>query len=105
DDIFTRGKPHPMIEPSIRNERILKEAKLIETKVILLDFELGYGSHEDPVGITLDAIKKSREIAKKDNRHITFVAYVCGTKQDEQGFDRQIKALLDHGVYVAKSNA
>ena len=49
DDIFTQGKPHPMIEPMIRLDRILLEANNPETSVILLDFELGIGSHDDPV--------------------------------------------------------
>ena len=63
DDYFTNGKPHPMIEPTIRLDRIVKEAEDEETAVILLDFELGYGSHDDPVGVTVDSIIKAKEIA------------------------------------------
>lgn len=41
DDVFTNGRPHPMIEPTIRLERILQEAKDPKVGVLLLDFELG----------------------------------------------------------------
>ncbi len=105
DDIFTQGKPHPMIEPMIRLDRILLEANNPETSVILLDFELGIGSHDDPVGVTMDSILEAQKIAKKDGRHLSFVAYVCGTDKDHQGLEKSEKQLRDHGVIVAKTNA
>ena len=105
DDIFTQGKPHPMIEPTIRIDRILLEAKNPETAVILLDFELGLGSHEDPVGITLPGIVEAKSIAQKDNRQIAFVGYVCGTEQDTQGLKKSEDLLRQAGVIVAKTNA
>lgn len=104
DDIFTVGKPHPMIEPSLRNNRILQEAADPETAVLLLDFELGFGSHNDPIGITLDTIKKAQEHAKKADRYLPIVAYICGTDQDKQGFAQHVKRLTDEGVFVANSN-
>lgn len=104
DDFFTNGKPHPMIEPSIRLDKIIEEAKDKETKVILMDFEIGYGAHKDPVGTTLDYISKAREIGKADNRDIAFVAYVLGTDKDIQGLKKQEDMLKDAGVIIAKSN-
>lgn len=105
DDIFTQGKPHPMIEPTIRLERILLEARNPETSVILLDFELGLGSHDDPVGVTMDTILEAKKISEKEGRHITFVAYVCGTDKDSQGLEKSEKQLRDQGVLVSKTNA
>ena len=105
DDIFTLGKPHPMIEPTIRLERILHEAKQPETAVLLLDFELGLGSHGDPIGVTLEALKEAKEIAKKDQRHLSIVAYVCGTDKDSQNLASSEQRLKDLGVLVAKTNA
>lgn len=105
DDMFTQGKPHPMIEPMIRLDRILLEAKNPETSVILLDFELGLGSHEDPVGVTIETIDEAIKIAQKDNRSLTFVAYVCGTKQDHQGLEKSEALLKEHGVIIANTNA
>ncbi|MCR3905439.1 MAG: acyl-CoA synthetase FdrA [Tenericutes bacterium] len=105
DDIFTQGKPHPMIEPMIRLDRILEEAKLKETAVILLDFELGLGSHEDPVGVTIEALDEAKQIAKEQDRYLSIVAYVCGTNKDHQGLERSEQLLKEHGVIVAKTNA
>ena len=48
DDVFTRGRPHPMIDLRLRNERMLEEAADPQVAVILLDVVLGYGSHPDP---------------------------------------------------------
>ncbi|HYI88067.1 MAG TPA: acyl-CoA synthetase FdrA, partial [Burkholderiales bacterium] len=45
DDVFTRGRPHPMIDHRLRNERLLEEAADPTVAVILLDVVLGYGSH------------------------------------------------------------
>ncbi|SEN49537.1 CoA binding domain-containing protein [Amphibacillus marinus] len=104
DDAFTKGKPHPMIEPSLRNDRILQEAKDPETAVLLLDFELGYGAHEDPVGESIDTIKEAIELAKQEKRHLIVIAYICATLADKQDYQAQEKALLEAGVYVANSN-
>ena len=104
DDVFTNGRPHPMIEPTIRLDRILIEAKDPSTSVILLDFELGYGSHEDPVGITLSTIKQAQQIAANEGRHISFVAYVLGTDQDWQSKSYSVSRLQELGVFVARTN-
>ena len=48
DDVFTRGRPHPMIDQTLRIERIQKEAADPEVAVILFDVVLGYGAHADP---------------------------------------------------------
>ncbi|CEG25594.1 acyl-CoA synthetase FdrA [Bacillus sp. B-jedd] len=104
DDAFTVGKPHPMIEPSLRNKRILQEASDPETAVLLLDFELGYGSHESPVGETLETIKKAQKFAGENGRTLPVVAYILGTPLDKQDYFEQEKALVEAGVLVAKSN-
>ena len=93
-----------MIEPTIRLDRIVKEAEDEETAVILLDFELGYGSHDDPVGVTVDSIIKAKEIAKNNNRELIFVAYVCGTNKDKQNYEHSVQTLKDLGVIVTKTN-
>jgi len=104
DDLFTRGRPHPMIDPTIRLERIIDCAKDSETGVILMDFELGYGAHEDPVGATIDTIKSAMKIAENENRKLSFVAYVQGTDKDYQGLKKSEKMLEEAGCYVCHSN-
>ncbi len=103
-DEYTVGKPHPMIDPSNRIERFLTEAADPETGVILLDFELGYGSNPDPVGVMLPAIKQAKADAEKAGRHLEILAYVQGTDQDPQGFADQVKMLTDAGVTWASSS-
>ncbi|GEK88491.1 Succinyl-CoA synthetase, alpha subunit [Alkalibacterium putridalgicola] len=105
DDEFTKGKPHPMIEPNLRNERILEEAKNPNTAVLLLDFELGYGSHEDPVGESIETLKEAKKEAEKAGRYLPIVAYICGTSSDKQGLAEQERKLTDNGILVAESNA
>ncbi|GAF79939.1 unnamed protein product, partial [marine sediment metagenome] len=104
-DEFTRGKPHPMIDPYVRQERILSEAKDKETAIILMDFVLGFGSNPDPAGEMIPYIQKAGKIAAKDGRHICIISSVCGTEEDPQNIIGQEKKLKEEGVIVMPSNA
>ena len=105
DDEFTRGRPHPMIDHRLRNERIVREAGDAEVAVILLDVVLGYGAHPDPAAEMLPALREARTAARRGGREIALVAFVCGTERDPQGFARQVAALREAGVILAASNA
>lgn len=105
DDVFTQGKPHPMIDPSIRNSRILEEAKDKEVAVIILDFELGYGSNNDPVGLSIETIKKAKEIANSEGREIIFIGYILSTETEKQDVARQKSLLQSMDIMIANSNA
>ncbi len=48
DDRLTRGRPHPMIDSSLRVARLLAEAGDPTCGVLLLDVVLGHGAHPDP---------------------------------------------------------
>ncbi|WP_201529775.1 acyl-CoA synthetase FdrA [Psychrobacter frigidicola] len=102
-DEFTSGRPHPMIDPTDRNARLIKEAQDPETAILLLDFVLGYGSNEDPVGAAAESIKQAYADAKKDSRSLQIVAYVLGTNRDPQGKKNQIDQLKSLGVHVIDS--
>ncbi|MGG2027672.1 acyl-CoA synthetase FdrA [Gottfriedia sp. S16(2024)] len=104
DDDFTQGKPHPMIDPSTRIARFLQEAKDPSVGVIVMDFVLGYGSHEDPVGVMLPAIIEAKDLAEKEGRHLEIIGYVLGTDLDPQNFDEQVNKLLVAGVTHASSS-
>jgi FdrA protein len=104
-DEFTQGRLHPMIDPALRNRRIVQEARDPSTAVILLDFVLGYGSHPDPAGAALDAIHEAQHLAADAGRHIVFVASVCGTEADPQRLSVQEAGLRDAGVLVLPDNA
>ncbi|HWR66478.1 MAG TPA: acyl-CoA synthetase FdrA [Bellilinea sp.] len=105
DDIYTRGRPHPMIDGSQRARRILAEADDPEVAVILLDFILGYNSSMDPVGDLLPAITAAQQKAESNGRTIAFVASITGTDLDPQGYDGQLQALESAGVITFQSNA
>jgi succinyl-CoA synthetase alpha subunit len=105
DDVFTRGRPHPMIDHRLRNERMVREARDPEVAVILVDVVLGYGSHPDPAAEMAPAIAAARAAAAKRGRRIAFVGAVCGTDADPQGLARQEAALAKAGVILGSSNA
>jgi hypothetical protein len=91
-----------MIDPSLRNKRIVQDALLPDTAAILLDFVLGHGAHPDPVGVALIAVNEAKAALK--NRKILWLASVVGTKEDPQGYREQINKLLEAGFIVSESN-
>ena len=105
DDEFTRGRPHPMIDFRLRNERIVAEARDAEVAVILLDVVLGYGANGDPAGELAPALARARAIARRAGRNLAVVGFVCGTEGDPQGLARQEQALRNAGMLLAESNA
>jgi FdrA protein len=105
DDEYTVGRPHPMIDPRLRNEQIVAAAGDPDVAVILLDVVLGYGSNPDPAGALVPAIREAREVAARAGRQLAVVASVCGTVTDPQGLERQEAILADAGVILASSNA
>src|SRR6185295_17558735 len=98
DDEFTRGRPHPMIEPAVRDRPLAEALADPETGVILLDVVLGLGSHPDPAG-HLAGMLGGRE------RGPLSVASVAGTDFDPQPRKTQVRKLTDAGVIVAECNA
>ena len=105
DDVYTQGKPHPMIDPEIRIKKINEYARDANTGVILLDCVLGYGSHPDMAGALSGAIGEAIKSAKDQGRQLYFVATVCGTESDPQSYQSAINTLKKCGVLVEESNA
>jgi FdrA protein len=95
-DEHTRGRPHPMIEPELRNGPIARALADPRVAVLLFDVVLGYGSHENPAGVLAAALKGSGKIA---------VASITGTDGDPQGRSPQEAILKAAGIIVAPSNA
>jgi succinyl-CoA synthetase alpha subunit len=102
---FTIGKPHPMIDFSTRNKRIIQEAKDKETAVILLDLVLGYGANLNPLPGIIPVISKAKQVAGEENREIPIVCSVTGTDEDPQNRGHVVEALKNAGVIVCGSNA
>ncbi|WP_284140868.1 MULTISPECIES: acyl-CoA synthetase FdrA [unclassified Virgibacillus] len=104
DDVYTQGKPHPMIDPDTRVKFMEKAAADETTAVILFDVVLGYGSHEDMAGALLPSIQKIKANLEEQGRNIYFVATVCGTEQDPQSYKEQREKLAQAGVILRDSN-
>ncbi len=105
DDEFTVGRPHPMIDPSLRSQRIIDEADDEETAVLLTDCVIGYGAHEDPASDLALAIVTAKENAQKAGRYLSVVVSVCGTDGDPQNLTNSRKTLAQAGAVVMNSNA
>lgn len=104
DDFFTLGRVHPMIDPRPRNERLIKEVKDKEVKVILLDVVLGFGAHIDPVDELSKIISDAKEKFEKDDSYLSFVVSLCGTGEDPQNFEKVKKKLQKSGAVVTESS-
>ncbi len=105
DDAFTQGRPHPMIDPSLRDARIREEVDDPTTAVVLFDVVLGYGSADDPTAGLLGAVGSTRAKAKAAGRTVAFICYVCGTDMDPQDRNKIVAGLKAAGALVAPSNA
>ena len=105
EEEFTVGRPHPMIDATLRRERMIQEASKAEVGVILFDVVLGHVASPDPAGDLIPAITESKKIAKKKGRNVVFVTHVCGTSLDPQVLEEQEEKLRNEGVLVFPTNA
>lgn len=104
EDEFTVGRPHPMLDNTLRIERLAREADDPTVAIILIDVVLGYGSHSDPASELAPAISKALSTAKNKGRELEVVAIVVGTDEDPQDLDGQIKQLEAAGARVERSS-
>jgi FdrA protein len=105
EEEFTVGRPHPIIDATLRKQRLIKEASDPNTAVILFDVVLGYVASPDPAGDLIPAIKEAERISKSKKRSLAFVAHVCGTEKDTQDLKSQEEKLMETGVLVLPTNA
>ncbi|HEY7044893.1 MAG TPA: FdrA family protein [Nocardioidaceae bacterium] len=96
DDQLTAGRPHPMIDPSLRLDRLERELADPECAVVLLDVVLGHGAHPDPATDLSDVIAGSTT---------PVVVSLVGTRDDPQGLEAQATRLAEAGAVVHASNA
>jgi FdrA protein len=97
---YTRGRPHPMIDPSSRLEMLRVAAREPDVAVILVDVVLGYGSHADP-GRVLAPV--CAEVMDAGGPQV--VVYLLGTDLDPQGYASQRATLESAGCLVTETNA
>ena len=104
DDIFTQGRPHPMIEPSLRDEHVLALADDDSVAVLLLDLVLGYGAHPDPAAGLEAAIAKVKRAFSDRGAYLSVVTSITGTTSDPQGYSKERSQLEEVGAIVMDSN-
>ncbi len=99
DDRLTSGRPHPMIDGSLRVARLHEELADTSTGVLLLDVVLGLGAAADPAGELADGIRSATAAG------VPVVVAVVGTRDDPQGLRQQVATLTGAGAWVHLSNA
>jgi FdrA protein len=102
---FTVGRLHPMLDMTLRLQRLGQEAADPEVAVILLDVVLGEGVHPDPAGALVPVLRNIRASAGAAGRDLAVVATVCGTDADPQNRARQVGQLESVGVLIEETNA
>ena len=100
-DELTAGRPHPMIDPTLRLERLAREARDPAVGVILLDLVLGYGADQDPAAEFVPLIARARA----EREDLAVVVALVGTDSDPQGLADQRQRLEDAGAIVSRSVA
>jgi FdrA protein len=99
EEEYTKGRPHPMIDPAARREILREQAFGPDIAAVLLDVVIGFGSHPDPAG---EIAGTCADIAASG---AAVVCYVLGARADRQGFDRQRATLAEAGAIVTDSAA
>jgi succinyl-CoA synthetase alpha subunit len=99
DDAYTRGRPHPMIEPTVRDRPLAEALAAADTGAIVVDLVLGYGAHADPASSLVSVVRAHGRDAPPVHVSVT------GTSADPQSRARQVAALEAAGLHVAPSNA
>jgi FdrA protein len=100
EEEYTRGRPHPMIDPEARIELLLEHAADPDVAAIILDVVLGYGANADPAGVLGPACES---VMAGGGPQV--VAYVLGTESDPQGFTAQRDQLVRAGCIVTETSA
>jgi FdrA protein len=101
---YTRGRPHPMIDPALRSAAIARAGDEDGVGVLLLDIVLGSFAHRDPAGAAAVAISEARAHASRRGRRLEVVAHVVGTEDDPQRLTDQEDALRAVDAIVCPSN-
>lgn len=101
EEEYTRGRPHPMIDPLAREEQLRRDGDDPTTAVVLLDVVLGHGAHKDPANTLAPVLA---DVAGRVDGPAV-VAYVLGTDEDPQPRSQQVDALREAGCLVAPSAA
>ncbi|MDR1745103.1 MAG: hypothetical protein LBS30_05035 [Planctomycetota bacterium] len=105
EDEFTVGRPHPMMAPDLKMERVVGALCNPEVRVVLMDMVIGYGAHPEQARLAAEALAAAAAKSGGKSREKAVVASVCGTEADRPGRAAQAAELAGAGVVVLPSNA
>ncbi len=104
-DEFTVGRPHPMMAPELRMERLVRELCDPDVGVVLLDMVIGYGAASNQAELMAEALTEAARRTDGRSRQKMVVTSVCGTEKDTPSRSAQVQILRENGVAVLESNA
>jgi FdrA protein len=100
DEEYTRGRTHPILDPTLRIDAIYNAANDEAVAVLLLDVVAAPGPAGDPVPALRAALTAVRERSLGRGGEIAVVAAVVGTDDDAVRRDAVVAALEALGVVV-----
>ena len=103
EEEFTSARPHPIIDPLLRKNRILEDANDPNVGVIIIDIICGINAAKNTIASHAETIKKAIQTAKEQGRKLSIFAYICGTEKDVS--ENELKLLTDSGAKLFTSNA
>lgn len=95
-DELTVGRAHPMIDPTLRDEHLVRVLADPATGAVVLDVVLGHGAEADPAAGLAPLVAASA---------VPVVVALVGTRADPQSYDAQAAALVAAGAEVHPSDA
>ncbi|MEU6660237.1 acyl-CoA synthetase FdrA [Streptomyces sp. NPDC046821] len=98
DDEFTEGRPHPMIDPTVRTAYLKAALADPTTAAVVLDVVIGHGAAQDPAAALAGALAEAPADAPP------VIAFVVGTDADPQGLTATQRILRDAGAHVVDSS-
>jgi hypothetical protein len=104
DDAYTRGRPHPMIDPMLRNEMLRAQADDASVAALLFDVVLGFGAHPDPAHDLGLALEAAQARSRAQGRQMVLIGHICGTDGDPQDRAVQAARLEVAGATIVGSN-
>ncbi|MGE3285046.1 MAG: protein FdrA [Pseudonocardia sp.] len=100
EEEYTKGRPHPMIDPEARIGLLREHGAQLDVAAIVLDVVLGHGANLDPAA---ELAPVCREVTADGGPAV--VVYVLGTAHDPQGLERTRAAFTDAGCLVTETAA
>lgn len=105
DDLYTKGKPHPMMDSEVRKRKLVEMAKNIrEPLLLLLDVVLGYGAEENPARELAEGIREARAVREARGQRMEVVVNLLGSARDRQDVREQERILREAGAFVYNGN-